>query len=36
MVDVDTFLTTLSVRVDDFCLLALPPEPHPGAGAGRG
>jgi hypothetical protein len=30
MVDVDTFLTTLDVLVDDFCTLALPPEPHPG------
>jgi len=27
---VDTFLTTLYVMVDDFCLLSLPPEPHPG------
>lgn len=26
----DTFLTTLYVMVDDFCMLALPPEPHPG------
>jgi len=30
MVDVDTFLTTLYVMVDDFCTLALPPAPHPG------
>lgn len=30
MVDVDTFLTTLYVMVDDFCRLSLPPEPHPG------
>jgi hypothetical protein len=30
MVDVDTFLTTLYVMVDDFCMLALPPELHPG------
>jgi hypothetical protein len=30
MVDVDTFLTTLSVMVDDFCKTSLPPEPHPG------
>jgi len=30
MVDVDTFLTTLYVMVDDFCRLALPPAPHPG------
>jgi Transposase DDE domain len=30
MVDVDTFLTTLYVMVDDFCMLSLPPEPHPG------
>ena len=26
MVDVDTFLTTLSVMVDDFCKTSLPPE----------
>src|SRR4029453_18342889 len=30
MVDVDTFLTTLYVLVDDFCMLSLPPAPHPG------
>jgi hypothetical protein len=30
MIDVDTFLTTLYVMVDDFCQLSLPPEPHPG------
>src|SRR5262245_13077853 len=30
MVDVDTFLTTLYVIVDDFGKLSLPPEPHPG------
>src|SRR5262244_395 len=30
MVDVDTFLTTRYVMTDDFCMLALPPEPHPG------
>jgi len=30
MVDVDTFLTTLYVLVDDFCTLSLPPAPHPG------
>ena len=30
MVDVDTFLTTLYVMVDDFCKRSLPPEPHPG------
>ena len=30
MVDVDTFLTTLYVMVDDFGMLSLPPEPHPG------
>ena len=30
MVDVDTFLTTLYVLVDDFCKTSLPPEPHPG------
>ena len=30
MVDVDTFLTILSVTVDDFCTVALPPAQHPG------
>jgi hypothetical protein len=30
MVDVDTFLTTLYVMVDDFCKFSLPPAPHPG------
>ena len=30
MVDVDTFLTTLYVMVDDFCMRSLPPAPHPG------
>jgi hypothetical protein len=30
MVDVDTFLTTLYVMVDDFCKAAWPPEQHPG------
>jgi hypothetical protein len=30
MVDVDTFLTTLYVMVDDFCKTSLPPETHPG------
>src|SRR5262245_5595972 len=30
MVDVDTFLTTLYVMVDDFCKTSLPPAPHPG------
>ena len=30
MVDVDTFLTTLSVMTDDFCKTSLPLEPHPG------
>jgi hypothetical protein len=30
MVDVDTFLTTLYVMVDDFCQTSLPPETHPG------
>ena len=30
MVDVDTFLTTLYVMVDDFCKASLPSEPHPG------
>src|ERR687886_792742 len=29
MVDVDTFLTTLSIMVDDFCKTALPPAAHP-------
>src|SRR5262249_17827016 len=30
MVDVDTFLPTLYVMVDDFCMTSLPPETHPG------
>jgi hypothetical protein len=30
MVDVDTFLTTLYVMVDDFCKASLPPEHRPG------
>jgi hypothetical protein len=30
MIDVDTFLTTLYVMVDDFCTLSLPSDPHPG------
>src|SRR5919199_4611937 len=30
MVDVDTFLTTLYVIVDDFCKTSLPVETHPG------
>jgi hypothetical protein len=30
MVDVDTFLTTLYVMVDDFCKTSLPREEHPG------
>jgi hypothetical protein len=30
MIDVDTFLTTLYVMVDDFCKLSLPSDPHPG------
>jgi hypothetical protein len=30
MVDVDTFLTTLYVMVDDFFTASLPPEPRPG------
>ena len=30
MIDVDTFLTMLSVMVDDFCKTSLPLEPHPG------
>ena len=29
MVDVDTFLTTLYVMVDDFCNTFLPLETHP-------
>ena len=33
MVDVDTFLTTLDVMVDDFCQTSLPLEPHPGPDA---
>ena len=33
MVEVDTFLTTLYVMVDDFCMLSLPPAPHPGSQA---
>ena len=35
MVHVDTFLTTLYVMVDDFCMLSLPPEPHPGPQAAQ-
>ena len=35
MVDVDTFLTTLYVMVDDFGKRSLPPEPHPGPQAAR-
>ena len=35
LVDADTFLTTLYVMVDDFCMLSLPPEPHPGPQAAR-
>jgi len=30
VVDVDTFLTTLYVMVDDFCKTSLPLETHPG------
>jgi Transposase DDE domain len=30
MVDMDTFLTTLYVMVDDVCKTSLPPAPHPG------
>lgn len=30
MVDVDTFLTTLYVMVDDFCQSSLPLESRPG------
>jgi hypothetical protein len=30
VVDVDTFLTTLYVMVDDFCKASLPPEHRPG------
>jgi hypothetical protein len=30
MVDVDTFLTTLYVMIDDYCKVFLPPEAHPG------
>jgi len=30
VVDVDTFLTTLYVMVDDFCKISLPLETHPG------
>jgi hypothetical protein len=30
MIDVDTFLTTLYVMVDDFCKFSLPSDPHPG------
>ena len=30
MIDVDTFLTTLYVMVDDFCKTSLPVETHPG------
>ena len=30
MVEVDTFLTTLYVMVDDFCKLSLPSDLHPG------
>ena len=30
MVDVDTFLTTLYVMMDDFCKASLPTEAHPG------
>jgi hypothetical protein len=30
MVDIDTFLTTLYVMIDDFCKTSLSPERHPG------
>jgi hypothetical protein len=30
MVDIDTFLTTLYVMIDDFCKASLPAESHPG------
>jgi len=30
MVDVDTFLTTPSVMVDDFCKTSVPLDLHPG------
>jgi hypothetical protein len=30
MVDVDTFLTTLYVLIDDFCQASLPAEAPPG------
>ena len=30
MVDVDTFLTTLYVMIDDFCKVSLPAASHPG------
>ena len=30
MIDIDTFLTTLYVMVDDFCKTTLLPERHPG------
>jgi hypothetical protein len=33
MVDVDTFLTTLYVMVDDFCHSRPQKEQHPGPGA---
>jgi hypothetical protein len=33
MVDVDTFLTTLYVMVDDFCKTSWPLETHPGSDA---
>jgi hypothetical protein len=33
MVDIDTFLTTLYVMVDDFCKTALPAESPPGPAA---
>ena len=36
MVDVDTFLTTLSVLVEDLCTAALPPEHRPGPQATLG
>lgn len=35
MVDVDTFLTTLYVMIDDFCKFSLPAESPPGPQAGK-
>jgi hypothetical protein len=30
MVDVDTFLTTLYIMIDDYCKVFLPPGAYPG------